>query len=315
MTIEHSEDSVAAVRRFNRFYTSRIGVLAERPYGSGWSLTEARVLYELARRERPTASDLSRELGVDAGYLSRILRRFAEGGLLTRTPAQDDARVQHVALTARGRRAFSPLDRRSHDRAVELLRPLAEREQTELVDAMRLIERALRGDRPNAAEIVLRSHRPGDLGWVLDRQAEFYAREYGWGEKCEALLAQVVADFARAYDPQKDHCWIAEREGRRLGSVMLVDAGDRTGKLRLLLVEPEARGLGLGERLVAECERFAREAGYRRITLWTQSVLVVARAIYAKHGYRLIDSKAHDLFGPRLVGETWELELGPRAPS
>jgi DNA-binding MarR family transcriptional regulator/N-acetylglutamate synthase-like GNAT family acetyltransferase len=308
MTVDQPEDPVAAVRRFNRFYTSRIGVLSERPYGSEWSLTEARVLYELARRERPTAGDLSRELGVDAGYLSRILRRFEERGLLTRTPAPDDARVQHLTLTARGRRAFSPLDRRSHERATELLRPLPEREQTELVDAMRRIERALGGE-SDSGEIAIRTHRPGDLGWLLERHTELYVGEFGWHQKCEGLFAEIVANFARAHDPRREHCWIAERRGQRLGSVMLVDAGDRIGKLRMLLVEPSARGLGLGERLVAECERFARAAGYRRITLWTQSVLIAARAMYAKRGYRLVESKSHDLVGPELVGETWELEL------
>jgi DNA-binding MarR family transcriptional regulator/GNAT superfamily N-acetyltransferase len=304
------EERVAAVRHFSRFYTARIGMLGEKAYGSKWSLAEARVLYEISRRERPTQTDIARELALDPGYLSRIVRRLEDAGLIVRTPAAHDARIAYIALTARGRRALAPIDRRSHDEIAALIGPLPERSQAALVEAMRAVENTLANAPP---KVDIRTHRPGDLGWIVERHGEFYASEFGWGGGLEALVAQVVADFGRSQDAAYERCWIAEADGRRIGSVMLVRESERVARLRMLFVEPVYHGLGIGERLVAQCERFAREAGYERITLWTHNVLVAARKLYAKHGYRLVASEDHEDFGVLVTSETWDLDL--TAPS
>lgn len=300
---------VAAVRGFNRFYTQKIGVLSEGLLDSRFSLTEARVLYELANRDHPTATALCGDLGLDAGYLSRILRRFEQGGLLARTASKDDGRQSLLSLTAKGRAAFAPLDGRSRQEIAALMGELGPLDQARLVMAMATIERLL-GARPQSdAPYLLRPHRPGDMGWVVHRHGALYAQDYGWDERFEAMVAEIVAKFIARFDAMKECCWIAERDGEIIGSVFLVKKSKTVAKLRLLLVEPSARGLGLGSRLVEECLRFARQAGYRKITLWTNDILHAARHIYVKAGFRKIGSEQHHSFGHDLVGETWELIL------
>ncbi len=301
------EDRIAAVRRFSRHYTRVIGVLQEGLLQSAFSLTEARVLYELAHQPGVTATALGRELGVDAGYLSRILAGFADRGLLERRADAADRRQSRLRLTAAGEAAFAPLDARSRAEVTALLAALPEAAQRELVAAMSRIERLLDGVTP--ASWRLRGPQVGDIGWVVERHGALYAAEYGFDARFEALVAQVAGAFLGQNDPARERCWIAERDGARLGSVFLVQADDEQAKLRLLLVEPAARGLGIGKQLVAECVGFARASGYKRITLWTNDVLVVARAIYQKAGFRLVASKAHTMFGPSIVGEDWELVL------
>ena len=296
------------VRQFNRFYTRQIGVLHEGLLDSPFSLTEMRVLYELAHREQATASDLVTELNLDAGYVSRILRGFEGKGLIRRTASRMDARQQQIALTASGRRTFRPYDERSTQEVAGMLEKLAPAGQERLLDAIQTIERLFAPPGP-ATAYLLRGHRPGDMGWVIERHGALYASEYGWSVEFEALVAEIAAAFLNHLDPARERCWIAESDGVNLGSVFLVKKDDHTAKLRLLLVEPRARGMGIGRRLVAECIAFAREAGYRKITLWTQSILLGARKIYAGAGFRLMESKPNRSFGADLVSETWELEL------
>jgi DNA-binding MarR family transcriptional regulator/GNAT superfamily N-acetyltransferase len=301
---------VEAVRRFNRFYTRQIGVLEEGLLRSPFSLAEARVLYELAHRDQPTAAELCKELGLDAGYLSRILRGFARRGLIEKRPSRTDGRQSLLALSADGRAAFGLLDRAARHQIGALLEPLSGDGQGRLLQAMRTIETLLGAAPEPRVPYLLRSHQPGDLGWIVHRHGALYAEEYGFDEQFEALVAEIVAQFARQHDPRRERCWIAERDGLPVGSVMLVRQSDEIAKLRLLMVEPAARGLGIGARLVEECERFARRAGYRKVTLWTNSVLHAARRIYEQAGYRLVHEEAHRSFGQDLVGETWELTLG-----
>lgn len=309
---------IEAVRRFNRFYTRRIGVLDDGLLDSPFSLAEARLLWELAHADtRLTASRLARELDLDPGYLSRLLRRLKDQGLVRTSRSKDDARVLWLSLSPAGQRAFAPLDARSREQVGALLATLDEPRQQALLDAMTLIEDAL-SDTPRApAPIALRALQPGDLGWVIGRHGALYAQEYGWSAAFEALVARIAADFVDRFDPAREAAWIAERAGERLGCVFLVQARDdvrqqvipAAAQLRMLLVEPAARGQGLGRRLVDECERFARAQRYRRILLWTNSNLDAARAIYEKAGYRLIASEPHHSFGHDLVGETWEKPL------
>jgi DNA-binding MarR family transcriptional regulator/GNAT superfamily N-acetyltransferase len=310
-----TDQRIAAVRRFNRFYTRQIGVLDEGLLKSPFSLTEVRVLYELAHRDRPTATELARELGLDAGYLSRILRGFEQRGLVERQPSEADGRQSHLRLTSEGRSAADALDARSSEEIGLMLRALSAGEQRRLVEAMRTIETSL-GARPEhsgrserSASYVIRPHQPGDMGWVVHRHGVLYAQEYGWDERFEALVAGIVAEFIQNFDPKRERCWIAERDGEIVGSVFLVKKSDAVAKLRLLLVEPSARGLGIGRRLVGECVRFARQAGYRTVTLWTNDVLHAARRIYQEAGFRLVSEERHHSFGYDLVGQTWELEL------
>jgi DNA-binding MarR family transcriptional regulator/GNAT superfamily N-acetyltransferase len=304
---------IQAVRRFNRFYTARIGALREGLAKSPFSLTEARVVYELAQRDRTTATELVEELGLDAGYLSRILRGFEQRGLIERTPSESDGRRSLLSLTDEGRAAFAELDAGSRREVEAMLAALPADEQRRLVGSMETVETLLGGRVGEAGRVpyLLRPPQPGDMGWVVHRHGVLYAREYGWDEHFEALVARIVADFVRDFDPKRERCWIAERDGEMVGSVFLVRHPDEEGvaKLRLLLVEPSARGLGIGERLVRECIRFARQAGYRRITLWTNSVLHAARRIYERAGFRLVHEEPHHSFGHDLVAQTWELEL------
>ena len=300
---------VDAVRSFNRFYTKQIGVLHEGLLGSPYSLTEVRVLYELAHREQPTAAELGKELGLDAGYLSRILRGFEKRGLIARVRSRTDGRQSLLSLTADGKKAFAPLNARSHDEVAGMLGRLSAAEQDRLIGAMRAIE-VLLGARPEPkVPYLLRPHQPGDMGWIIHRHGALYAQEYGWDETFEALVAEIAAKFIQNFDPKRERCWIAEREGEIVGSVFLVRRSKTVGKLRLMYVEPKARGLGIGSRLVEECIRFARQAGYRKMVLWTNSVLAAARHIYEKAGFRLVHEEPHHSFGHDLVGETWELKL------
>jgi DNA-binding MarR family transcriptional regulator/GNAT superfamily N-acetyltransferase len=303
------EQRVADVRRFNRFYTRRIGVLEQSYLRSPFSLAEVRVLYELAHREQTTAGELARELGLDAGYLSRILRGFRRRGLLDREQAPLDARQSLLRLTARGREVFAPLEASAREHVVGLLDRLGGNEQARLTGAMRTIEVLLDGQPPPAVPYVLRPPQAGDLGWVVQRHGALYAQEYGFDERFEALVASIVAKFVDHVDARRERCWIAERDGVPVGCVFLVRGSPTTGKLRLFLVEPSARGLGIGKRLVDECIRFARTAGYRRVRLWTQSHLLAARHVYAKAGFRCIAEAPHHSWSKDLVSETWQLVL------
>jgi DNA-binding MarR family transcriptional regulator/GNAT superfamily N-acetyltransferase len=300
---------VDAVRCFNRFYTKQIGVLQEHLLQSPFSLTEARVLYELAHVEQTTATDLGEALGLDVGYLSRILSAFEKQGLLVKKPSKTDGRRSLLQLTRAGRQAFRKINVASHNEVGAMLGDLPEDAQSRLVAAMQTIEDVLGAHREQRAPYLLRPHRAGDMGWVVQRHGVLYAQEYGWDEHFEALVAEIVAKFIRTYDPKRERCWIAEKNGENVGSVFLVKRAEAVAQLRLLLVEPSARGLGIGTRLVEECRRFASQAGYKKITLWTNSVLHAARKIYEKEGYRLVEEEPHHSFGHDLSGQTWELEL------
>jgi DNA-binding MarR family transcriptional regulator/GNAT superfamily N-acetyltransferase len=310
-----TKDPVARVRDFNRFYTGRLGVLEETLLRSPFSLTEARVIYELAQREGVTATDLGAELKLDAGYLSRILRGFHERGLIEKRASPDDRRRNLLTLTAAGREAFARLDAASADQVGQLWVSLSPPERERLVGAMDEIQELLGSrsarsdpDRPGHG-VVLREPRPGDLGWVVHRHGVLYAEEYGWDWRFEALVAEIMAAFVRTFDPSRERCWIAERDGEILGSVFVVRVSDEVAKLRCLLVEPKARGLGIGTRLVEACIDFARESGYRRLVLWTNSVLVDARRLYERAGFRKVHEEPNHEFGKEELAETWELEL------
>jgi DNA-binding MarR family transcriptional regulator/N-acetylglutamate synthase-like GNAT family acetyltransferase len=303
------EPRVEAVRRFNRFYTQHIGVLRKGLLDSPFSLTEVRLLYELARRERLTATDLSRDLGLDPGYVSRMLRGFEKRGLIERRPSENDGRQSLLRLTPAGRKTFAPLDARASAEVRAMLSRLSPAQQARLVEAMRAVQ-GLLGEAPEQSDpYLLRPHRPGDMGWIIHRHGALYAEEFGWDETFEALVAEIAAEFIRRFDPKRERCWIAEQDGEILGSVFLVKKSKTVAQLRLLLIEPKARGLGLGTRLVEECIRFARLAGYRKMVLWTNSVLAAARRIYERAGFTLVEQERHHSFGKDLVGEFWELNL------
>jgi DNA-binding MarR family transcriptional regulator/GNAT superfamily N-acetyltransferase len=303
---------IGAVRRFNRFYTRAIGILGDGYPHPGMSLTEGRVLYELAQSGTTTATALRRLLRLDAGYLSRMLKGFEARGLVERTVSAGDRRSSELRLTAEGQRAYHALDSLSQSHIGRLIEPLEPSDRDQLAVAMHTIEALLDregGDR----DIALRSHRPGDMGWVVERHGTVYYEEHGWDERFEALVARIVAQFIESFEPARERCWIAEHAGRRVGCVFLVKDDEAMARLRLLFVDPSARGLGLGRLLVDECVRFARDAGYRGIRLWTQQNLVAARHIYARAGFRMTHGEPHPNFGHDLVSEFWELDLG--APS
>jgi DNA-binding MarR family transcriptional regulator/GNAT superfamily N-acetyltransferase len=306
-----ANQAVAAMRSFNRFYTRQLGLLNEELVKSSYSLTEARVLFELASREQCGAKEIGEELGLDAGYLSRILRKFEDAGLLTRSTLPEDARHAVLRLSKKGRGAFADLNRRSAEQASAILDVLTPERRTALVRSMQTIEATLAPGEKERQPFVLRPHRPGDMGWVISRNAVAYAQEYGWDGTYEALVARICADFIDHFDPQRERCWIAEREGERLGCIFLVKHPEQEGtaKLRLLLVEPAARGMGLGRALVSECVQFARTAGYKRVTLWTQSILKAAHHLYEQAGFQLAVEEPHRSFGKDLIGQTWNLEL------
>lgn len=308
-----TDTQIAAIRAFNRFYTHKLGVLDQQLMESPFSLSEARVLYELAQ-EPVGGSDLSAKvigqtLGLDAGYLSRMLHSFDDKGLLKRTPLASDRRQQRLSLTAKGRHAFAELDQRSQSEISAMLATVGASERASLVLAMRHIEDALGPTKTPPSSFVLRSHRPGDIGWVISRHGATYAQEFGWDISFEALVAQIAAQFITSFDPACEHCWIAEIDGNQVGSVFLVKTSNEVAKLRMLLVDQKARGLGVGRALTEQCIRFAREKNYKRIVLWTQSILVAAREIYQRAGFRLTAAEPNHRFGVDLVSETWELEL------
>ncbi len=308
-----SSDAISAVREFNRFYTRQIGLLQDGMLGTPFSLSEARVLYEIGQRGTTTAAELAADLEIDPGYLSRLLRGLVDAKLIVRERSSADRRQAILAMTARGREAFASLDQRSEELVGALLAKFDETDRRRLVDAMATIRMLLNPGVyvPGAApsRMVLRAHRPDDLDWMLARHAAIYGSEYGWGLQFRLLVAGIIADFRRGHDPARERCWIAERDGERAGSVMLVDASDGIARLRLLLVEPHARGCSVGQSLVEECVRFAREAGYRKVTLWTHSILIAARKIYARAGFVRTAVKPHRDFGVDVVGETWDLDL------
>ncbi len=304
-----SEQEVAAVRAFNRFYTRKLGVLDQQLLKSPFSLSEARVLYELAHRKDLSAKEIGTELGLDAGYLSRIVQNFDEGGLITREPLPSDRRQYRLGLTAKGRQVFAKLERSMEDDVAAMLAKLPRDGKAHLIGAMAVIERLLTESGGSSPPAVLRGPRPGDMGWVVQSHGAFYAREYGFDSSFEGLVAEIAAKFLASFDASRERCWIADIEGTQVGSIFLVRHTDDVAKLRLLLVDPAGRGQGLGQRLVGECISFARQCGYRRITLWTQSILVAARKIYQEAGFKLVATEPHRSFGQDLIGETWEFEL------
>ena len=311
-TVQDAEQQIAAVRRFNRYYTRQIGVLRKTFLDSPYSLGEARVLYEIAINHSPTASEIARSLDLDAGYLSRVLRNFERRGLIRKRASPKDGRQSHLTLTPRGRKSFMPLDARSQRDTAAMLGKLAPAEQARLIAAMTAIETLLEGQiqepKPQR-RYTLRAPRPGDFGWIIKRNAELYAQDYGWVAPFEGVCAQIVADFVNKFDATRERGWIAEIDGENVGSLMLANDGDGVARLRLLLVEPRARGLGIGARLVDEAIRFARSAGYRKIALWTHSVLTAARHIYQGAGFKLMRSEEHQNWGQPVVSEHWDLDL------
>ena len=309
MSRQDSETQIAAVRAFSRFYTRKLGVLGQQLLKSPFSLSEARVLYELAHRENPAAKEIGIELGLDPGYLSRIIQNFDENGLITRKPLPSDRRQYRLALTSKGRQAFAKLDRSTQDDVAAMLATLSRGGSQRLTAAMAEIERLLGASRDAVPPAMLRGHRAGDMGWVVQSHGALYASEYGFDSSFEGLVAEIVAKFLGSFDASRERCWIAEIDGTAVGSVFLVRHSDDVAKLRLLLVDPAGRGQGLGHRLVAECTAFAQHCGYRKITLWTQSILIAARKIYRDAGFVLVASEPHRSFGQSLIGETWEREL------
>jgi len=305
------EPLIEGVRRFNRFYTKTIGVLEEGMLRTPFSLQEARVIYELGQLDRTTAGELANRLALDAGYLSRILAKIEAEGLVKRQPGEEDRRRSHVMLTARGRKAFQKLDVGSRKQVGGLLAPLAPDDRSRLLGAMQGIERLLGGEPQENLSFVLRGPRSGDYGWIVHRHGVLYNQEYGWDETFEALVAEIVGGIGSSLDPKRERCWIAERHGEFAGCVFLIRNREEqhTAQLRLLLVEPRARGLGIGGRLVSECTTFARQCGYRKIVLWTQSALRSARRIYQAEGYRLVSEEKHHSWGHDLTGQYWELKL------
>ncbi len=309
MVLQNSDDRIAAVRAFNRFYTRKLGVLDQHLMKSPFSLSEARVLYELAHRDDLSAKEIGAELGLDAGYLSRIVQNFDDSGLITRKPLAADRRQYRLALTAKGRQAFAKLDRSSHDEVGAMLAALPRGAGRRLTAAMGTIERLLGASPAPSPPAILREPRPGDMGWVVQSHGALYASEYGFDASFEGLVAEITAKFLASFDASRERCWIADIDGVQVGSVFLVRHSDEVAKLRLLLVDPAGRGQGLGQRLVAECIGFAKACGYRRMTLWTQSILVAARRIYQDAGFTLVATEPHRSFGQSLIGETWEREL------
>ncbi len=304
-------EAIAAYRRFTRFYTRNIGLLGNGLLKGGRSLVEARVLFELASAGRTSAKEIAEELNLDPGYLSRTLRKLEKERLVTRTPSTADGRQIVLGVTKKGKATFAELDRFSQGQARGSLEGLSPEHRSRVTGAMQTIESALGKDTQTQAAFVLRPHRPGDMGWVVGRNATVYAQEYGWDEHFEALVARIVADFIENFDARRERCWIADRGGERIGCIFLVRHPERDGvaKLRMLLVEPSARGLGLGKALVTECIEFARLAGYKTVTLWTQSILHAAHHIYQQAGFRLVAEEPHHSFGADLMGQTWELDF------
>jgi DNA-binding MarR family transcriptional regulator/GNAT superfamily N-acetyltransferase len=298
------------MRRFNRFYTRQVGLLDEGLLNSPFSLTQVRTLYELANRRQSTAAELCKALGLDAGYVSRILASFEQMGLIERKGSPEDARQSLLRLTRKGGKVFEPLNAKSNEQVGAILSKITPAKQNSLLQAMRTIESVMAPDDGRQNSYVLRQHRPGDMGWVVCRHGLLYSQEYGYDERFEALVARIVAEFIENLDSARERCWIAEKDGENVGSVFLVRKSQAVAKLRLLLVEPSARGLGIGRRLVSECIRFGRDVGYKKIVLWTQSELLAARGIYQNAGFKLVGEEPHQSWSRNdLVAETWELKL------
>lgn len=308
----HETEHIESVREFNRFYTRTIGVLDSHFLGSQFSLTEVRVLRELYSRGTSTASEIAQPLGLDPGYMSRMLRGFAKRGFLDAPRSGSDRRHRLLSLSRAGRTEFQKLDARQRKVLETMLEPVSSSECGDLVDSMRRIRRILSPEVPEKDGYVLRELSPGDIGWITHRQGRLYYEEYGWDERFEALIAEILSNFVLKFDPTREKAWVAERDGEITGSIFCVAKTRTEAALRLLYVEPAARGLGLGTRLVDECVAFARDAGYRKISLWTNSVLHSARRIYEHKGFRLIKEEKHQSFGKNLVGQNWELDLRSR---
>jgi DNA-binding MarR family transcriptional regulator/GNAT superfamily N-acetyltransferase len=300
---------VAAVRSFSRFYTRKLGIIEPKLLDSPWTLQEARIIYEIGERRCCTATELASSLGLDAGFLSRTLQSLQRRQIVGRSPLKADRRVTELTLTGKGRAAFTALDNGSRKAVGGLLDKLDQFERAAIVRAMGLIEHVLEPPAEKPVAVLLRGHRPGDIGWIVSRHGAIYAEEYGWDASFEALVAEICSQFLRSYNPLRERCWIAEIDGEPVGSVFLVKASDEVAKLRLLLVEKKARGLGVGRALATQCIHHARAAGYKSITLWTQSILVAARGIYESAGFRRVGEEEHHSFGAHLVGETWQLDL------
>lgn len=312
--VAHSDPRIQAIRHFNRFYTRQMGLLGKGLLDSPLSLSEVRVLYELANSGNVTAADLSERLGMDPGYLSRMVTGFERRKLVARRLSESDGRRRHLMLSKQGKKVFGPLDRRANEEVAEMLGRLSPPNQRRLTEAMRAIETILAPDAtgapgPSITPYVLRAHRPGEMGWITYRQAVLYHEEFGWNEEYEALVSEILAKFIRNFDPKWERCWIAEKDGEVVGSVFVVKKNATIAQLRLLYVEPQARGLGIGKRLVDECIRFSRQTKYRTLTLWTNSVLKSARCIYEASGFQLVKEEPHHSFGRDLVGQVWELSL------
>ena len=305
----HVDSRVAKVRQFNRFYTRQIGALDRGFLDSEFSLTDVRVLYELRHHDELTASLLGQDLSLDAAYLSRILREFERKGLLVKNPSKSDRRRTHLRLSAKGRRVFDAIEARQRVAVADMLQELPNEDQRRVVESMRKIERLLDRSRTTESSYTLREPRPGDIGWIVHRHGALYHQEYGWDEQFEVLVAEIAADFAKHNDPKRERCWVAEHDGEIVGSIYCVKKSKTVAKLRLLYVEPSTRHMGIGTRLVDECIRFAREAGYRKMTLWTQSVLTAARRVYERAGFTLVQEEPHHSFGADLVAQIWEMEL------
>lgn len=301
--------TIEAMRAFNRFYTDRIGILDRAYLKADYTLAEARIVYEIGTREQVLAVELVRDLRLDPAYLSRILKKFRERGLVLLTQDPTDGRSQRLGLTDKGRSEFETLAELSRSQLRQIVAPLGPAEQAALVEAMATVTRLIEPDTRAHATPILRPHRPGDLGWMIQSQTEFYVGTFGWNGRFEALVSHVAADFLERYDARRDHCWVAERAGIRIGSVIVMDGGENIAKLRMLYVDEAARGLGLGTLLVEQCVRFARNAGYRQLTLWTNDILHAARHIYVANGFRLVAEERHTMFGPELNGQTWTLDL------
>lgn len=312
MNVEPLPERIDAIRRFNRLYTRRIGLLQSSHLGTQYSLTEARVLFELGQRPAMTAKDLCGILELDQGYVSRILARFEKKGLISRRASDDDGRMQHVVLSKAGQKTYTVLDDKARDAIAALLDGKAEEDQRALASAARTFEDILR-DEPSGSTMIIRPPRSGDLGWIVYRHGVLYAQEYGWDITFEGVVAEIITNFAKRNDPARERCWVAERNGEIVGAVFLVSDDAQTARLRLLYVEPSARGHGLGKQLVGQCVGFAREAGYRKIVLWTHDVLTSARKLYQEAGFRLIESEPRRSFGVDVVSEIWELEFRPQS--
>lgn len=309
MTVSDLPAQIESIRRFNRFYTGQIGVLEEGLLQSPYTLTEARIIYELAHHEQTTAAELASELKLDAGYLSRILRDFAKRGLIDKQPSEEDGRQTVLSLTEAGQGAFAQLNGRTRNQIEGMLTVLSPVDQIRLIDSMHTIETLLGSQSEHSVPYLLRPHQPGDMGWVVQKHGVLYDMEYGWDETFEALVAGIVSEFINNFDPKRERCWMAEMNGEIVGSVFVVKKSDEVAKLRLLIVDPKARGLGIGKRLVDECIRFARQRGYKKMTLWTNSVLEAARHIYKTAGFQIVEEEPHHSYGHDLMSETWELEL------